>query len=104
MEAHPDKISFCKHCGDFFACSDSSIRLYDSRPHECRNVSPAIAEMKRRETERVHAEREERLKRCLKTNEAIGKSFARIIKEMYPDSSKRGSRQQNRLKKPRLRR
>jgi len=104
MEAHPDKISFCRHCGDFFARSDSLIRHYDSRPHECRNVSPAMAETKRRETERIHAECEERLERCLRTNEDIGRPFTQIIKKMYPDSSKRGSRQQNRLKEPRLRR
>jgi len=104
MEAHPNKISFCRHCGDFFARSDSLIRHYDRRPHECRNVSPAMAETKRRETERVHAECEERLERCLRTNEDIGRPFAQIIKRMYPDSSKRGSRQQNRLKEPRLKR
>ena len=104
MEAHPDKISFCEHCGDFFARSDSLIRHYDRRPQECRNASPAMAGIKRRETERVHADCEEKLKCSLKTNEDIGKPFAQIIKEMYPESSKRGSRQQNRLKEPRWRR
>jgi hypothetical protein len=104
MEAHPNEISFCKYCGDFFARIDSLSRHCYSRPQECRNVSPAKAEMKRRETERVHAECEERLKRCLKTNEDIGKPFAQIIKEMYPKSSKKGSRQQNRLKEARSRR
>jgi len=104
VEAHPDKISFCKHCGDFFARRDSLIRHNNSRPQECRNVSPAVAEMKRQETEKVHAECEERLKRCLEMNEEIGKPFAQIIKEMYPKSSKRSSTQQNCLKEPGLRR
>ncbi|KAH9956447.1 hypothetical protein BC827DRAFT_1378610 [Russula dissimulans] len=104
VEAHRDKISFCEYCGDLFACSDSLTRYYDSRPQECRNVSPAKVETERRETERVHAACEERLERCLKTNEDIGKAFAQIIKEMYPESSKTGSRQQNRLKEPRSRR
>ncbi|KAH9959462.1 hypothetical protein BC827DRAFT_1213847, partial [Russula dissimulans] len=64
MEAHPEKISFCKYCGDFFARIDSLSRHHHSRPQECHNVSPAKAEMKRRETERVHAECEARLERC----------------------------------------
>jgi len=52
---------------------------------------------------RLRREFEERLDRCLKSNEEIGRPFARIIREMYPNSSKRGSRQQNRHKERRLR-
>jgi len=103
MEAHPASISFCDHCGDFFARRDSLKRHYKSRPIECRDVTPAVAETKRRETVRVHGEFEERLDRCLKSNEEIGRPFARIIREMYPNSSKRGSRQQNRRQKRRSR-
>ena len=32
MEAHPASISFCEHCGDFFARRDSLKRHYKSRP------------------------------------------------------------------------
>jgi hypothetical protein len=97
MEAHPVEISFCGHCGDFFARNDSLNRHYQKQPLECRNASLVTAETKRRETERVHREFEERLERCLETDEEIGRPFAQIIKEMYPNSAKRGSRQQSRL-------
>jgi hypothetical protein len=98
MEAHPLKILFCRYCGDFFARPDSLERHQKNRPPECFDVTPAEAETKSRETMRVHEVFKERLERCLKTNEEIGTPFAQIIKEMYPKSSKRGSRQQSRLK------
>jgi len=101
MEAHPARISFCDHCGDFFARRDSLKRHCETRPSECRAVSLIMAEIKRRETTKVHDEFKARLKRCLKKEEDIGRPFAQIIKEMYPKSSKRGSRQQNRLQKVR---
>ena len=101
MEAHPVRISFCDHCGDGFARRDSLKRHCETRPSECRVVSPIMAEVKRRETTKVHDEFKARLKRCLKKEEDIGRPFAQIIKEMYPKSSKRGSRQQNRLEKGR---
>jgi len=101
MEAHPARISFCDHCGDFFARRDSLKRHCETRPSECRVVSPIMAEIKRRETTKVHDEFKARLKRCLKKEEDIGRPFAQIIREMYPKSSKRGSRQQNRLEKGR---
>jgi len=103
MEAHPVRISFCDHCGDFFARGDSLKRHCKSRPQECREVGPVMAETKRRETKKAHKDFKERLKRCLYSGEGIGRDFAQIIKEMYPTSSKRGSRQQNRLQKPRSR-
>jgi hypothetical protein len=96
-EAHPCRLSFCDFCGDFFARSDSLKRHRESRPAECLSVSPEEALAKRRATERAHCEFEERLKRCLKTGEDIGRPFSQIIMEMFPESSKRGSRQQNRL-------
>jgi hypothetical protein len=96
-EAHPRKLSFCEFCGDFFARSDSLKRHRESRPPECLSVSPEEALAKRRATERAHREFEERLEHCLKTGEDIGDPFSQIIMEMFPDSSKRGSRQQNRL-------
>ncbi|KAH9955145.1 hypothetical protein BC827DRAFT_1238454, partial [Russula dissimulans] len=92
-ETHPASISFCEHCGDFFARPDSLKRHRKTRPPECYDVSPAKAETKRQETERVLGEFNERLMYCLKNDEDIGKRFADIIKEMYPGSSKKGSRQ-----------
>jgi hypothetical protein len=56
VEAHPLKISFCEHCGDFFARGDSLERHYKKHPAECLRVTPAKAALKRTETESVHAE------------------------------------------------
>ncbi|KAH9958564.1 hypothetical protein BC827DRAFT_1218860 [Russula dissimulans] len=83
-ETHPDDISFCVHCGDFFARPDLLRRHYKKQPPECHDVRPAKAETKRQETERVLREFQERLVYCLKTDEDIGKPFAEIVKEMYP--------------------
>ncbi len=100
-EAHPLKIMFCEHCGDYFARMDSLKRHQASRPPECLSVNPIEAEAKRRETNKVYEAYKEKLEECLKNDEEIGNPFAQIIKEMFPNSSKRGSRQQNRLKAPR---
>ncbi|KAH9985186.1 hypothetical protein BJV74DRAFT_847286 [Russula compacta] len=100
MEAHPLKISFCDHCGDFFARRDSLERHCKNRPPECLEVGLEKAEAKRRETETVHREFQARLESCLKTGGEIGMPFSQIIKKMYPKSSKRGSRQQSRLQEP----
>ncbi|KAI0284923.1 hypothetical protein BC826DRAFT_1053205, partial [Russula brevipes] len=45
----------------------------------------------------VHMMFMERLEHCLKTNEDIGVPFSQIIVMIFPESSKRGSRQQSRL-------
>ncbi|KAH9993485.1 hypothetical protein BJV74DRAFT_833033 [Russula compacta] len=103
MEAHPLEISFCKRCGDFFARRDSLERHCKSRPPGCLNVSPDQAQVKRRETARAHQEFQEKLEECLKSGEDIGLPFAQIVKKMYPTSTKRGSRQQNRLREPKKR-
>jgi len=96
-EAHPSKVWFCEFCGDFFARIDSLKRHRKDRPAECLSVSPDEALAKRRATEEAHREFQARLTRCLKTGEDIGDPFSQIIIDMFPDSSKRGSRQQNRL-------
>ncbi|KAH9955140.1 hypothetical protein BC827DRAFT_1238416, partial [Russula dissimulans] len=96
-ETHPASISFCEHCGDFFARPESLERHRKTRPPECYDVSPAKAETKRQETERVLREFNERLMYCLKNDEDIGKRFADVIKEMYPGSSKKKRRQQSGL-------
>jgi hypothetical protein len=96
-EAHPSKISFCSHCGDFFARGDALKRHHDKPPGECVKAVADKADLKRRETVRAHKAFEERLARWLKTGEEIGLPFAHLIKEMFPNSSKKGSKQQSRL-------
>ncbi|KAH9960862.1 hypothetical protein BC827DRAFT_1155603 [Russula dissimulans] len=49
MEANPASISFCDHCGDLLARSDSLERYYKIHPAECRDVAPVMAETKRRQ-------------------------------------------------------
>jgi hypothetical protein len=88
-EAHPISITFCNYCGDFFARTDSLKRHVDQRPAERLEVRPEKAEEKRRETERVHRDFMERVERSLTTGEEIGPPFAHIIKQMYPESSKK---------------
>jgi hypothetical protein len=92
METHPLKISFCDHCGDFFARGDSLARHRNNPPAECDSVSPAKAAEKRRVTQDAHGEFIKRLERCLRTGEDIGKPFSQIIKEKYPQSSKKCKR------------
>jgi hypothetical protein len=96
-EAHPTKITFCNHCGDFFARGDALKRHYDKRPGECIDVTADVADRKRIETNRVHKEFEARLELHLRTGKDLGKSFSCIIKAMFPESSKKGSREQSRL-------
>jgi len=99
MEAHPFELLFCDHCGDFFARKDALDRHRRSRPEACVDFDPkpAMALLKRRVTEIVHEMFMERLEHCLKTNEDIGEPFSQIIKAIFLESSKRGSRQQSRL-------
>ena len=101
-EAHPLKLVFCKHCGDFFARTDSLKRHQTNRPPECLSVTPTDAEAKRVETKKVYEAFKEKLGECLKDDGVIKTPFTQIIKEMFPKSSKRGSRQQSRLKVPRV--
>ena len=96
-EAHPYKLYFCGWCGDFFARIDSLKRHRESPPPECLCVSPEEALAKRRATERAHRDFLEKLERFFETGEDIGDLFSQVIIDMFPESSKRGSRQQNRL-------
>lgn len=88
-EAHPLEITFCERCGDFFARSDSLGRHLERPPGECLEVTPEKAEEKRRETEREHGDFIGRVERSLTTGEEIGTPFAQIIKQKYPESSKK---------------
>jgi len=97
-EGHLEAIVFCKFCGDFFGRPDSRDRHEDKRPSPCRRVSPAKAEEKRKKTLEVYEEYKTEMETYLKFGGEIGENFSKRIKKLYPDSSKRGSRQQSRLK------
>ena len=99
-EAHPLKIFFCNRCGDFFARRDSLRRHGKNPPLECLGIASREAEDKRNETQRRHEEFKKSLGHYLETTEGTWTPFSQIIKEKYPDSSKRGSRQQSRLQIP----
>jgi hypothetical protein len=102
-EAHPQEIWFCQHCGDFFARKDSLKRHQERRPSECYNVTPAEAEAKHTVVKKVHDAFEGQLEKYLRTNEGTWTPFSQMIKELFPNAStsKRGSRQQCRIKEPR---
>ncbi|KAI9513173.1 hypothetical protein F5148DRAFT_1156645 [Russula earlei] len=98
-EAHPRTISFCDSCGDYFARGDSLIRHRKNPPPECLDVSPDVAENKRTATRKAHEDFGEDLDGFLNSDGEVRglRPFSEKIKEMYPKSSKRGSRQQSRL-------
>jgi hypothetical protein len=101
-EAHPLKIRFCPHCGDFFARTDALKRHKENRPSECLKANPAEAEAKRTAVKKVHDDFKEKLEAHLMTNEGTLAPFSPMIKELFPNAStsKRGSRQQCRIKRP----
>ena len=88
-EAHPLEIHFCDPCGDFFARQDSLKRHLQKPPPECTKVTPVKAAEKRSVTRQEHRAFIQQLERGLMTGEDIGKPFCQIIKEKYPESSKK---------------
>ncbi len=84
-EAHPLVIHFCNLCGNFFARPDALGRHRRDRPPECRKVTLEMAAQKHRETEEAHEE----FIRRLNSGQDIGKPFSEIIKEKFPESSKK---------------
>jgi hypothetical protein len=88
-ETHPLVIHFCDRCGDFFARPDSLVRHGKQRLPKCHRVTPEMAAQKRRATEEAHEEFIRKLEYGLKTGRDIGKPFSRIIKDKYPESSKK---------------
>jgi hypothetical protein len=99
-DKHPWTIHFCRHCGDFFARSDARKRHEAHRPPECRTANAADAEAKRTGTEEVHAQFRLQLRESLLNGEATVMDFSLVIKGLYPNTSKRGSRMQTRRKAP----
>ena len=96
-KADPWSSPFCARRGDFFARSDSLWRDRNNPPSVCIEVTPDETELKRRETNRVHEEFKEWEKHCPETGEDLGTPFSHIIKHMFPESSKKRSREQCRL-------
>jgi hypothetical protein len=88
-ETHPLEIHFCGDCGDYFARLDSLKRHRNLPPPECRKVTPERAAEKRRVTEEEHGVFIQWLEHCLMTGEDLGRPFSQIIKERYPESSKK---------------
>jgi len=97
-EAHPETYVDCRFCGDFFARPDACKRHEEKPPTACTIVSPAEAEQKRRVTLEVFEGYQRELDAHLRFGGTLGESFVQRIMKLYPKSSKRGSRQQNRLK------
>ena len=91
-EAHPLTIYFCEYCGDYFARSDARDRHRNKRPPQCQGTHTE-ADEKRRTTQREHDKFIRRLEEYLTTGEnSVGMSFSKIIKDLYPDSSKKRTR------------
>jgi hypothetical protein len=88
-ELHPLRLLFCNHCGDFFARGDSLERHSHNRASECRDILQHEAEAKRNETISIHREFLNSTKAYLKTNQGTWSPFAQVVKERYPNSSKR---------------
>jgi len=97
-EAHPETYVDCRFCGDFFARPDACKRHEEKPPTACTIVSPAEAEEKRRVTLEVFGGYQRELDAHLRFGGTLGEPFVQRIMNLYPKSSKRGSRQQNRLK------
>ena len=98
-EAHPTDLEFCRYCGDFFSRPEARDRHEEKRPKQCFNVSAERAEEKRLVTLREHEGYKIELEAFLTFGVKMGELFCHRIKRLFPDSSKRGSRQQNRLQK-----
>ena len=100
-EMHPLTIYFCEYCGDYFGRSDACRRHREKRPPQCLGVTRKIADAKIRVTEREHDAFIARIEEYLITGEeGVGKPFSDIIKDLFPESSKkrtRGSRGWNRV-------
>ena len=100
-EAHPLDIHFCKYCRDFFARTDSLKRHQTSRPPECLSATLTEADVKRQATNKAYETFKSKLEGFLRGEGEAGTPFGQIIKDLLPSTSKRGSRQQSRLKAPR---
>ena len=87
-EPHPLILFFCDHCGDFFARGDS-LERHSNNPGECQDLSHQDAEAKRNETRAIHEEFLSNTIAYLETKQGTWTPFAQVIKEKYPNSSKR---------------
>jgi hypothetical protein len=99
-EAHPFEIAFCDFCGDFFARSDSLRRHQNNRPPGCKSPTQETkeeakkrcekAKKKRTETQIAHGDFLRGLEEWLKPGNLKNfVPFSKIIKDKYPESSKK---------------
>ena len=91
-EVHPLKIYLCDDCGDYFGRIDSLKRHHEHQPAKCVDVPPEKASEKCRMTQDAHDKFIARLEGCVGTCKDIGMPFSQIIKNMYPESSKKRKR------------
>ena len=90
-ETHPLELHFCGYCGDYFARQDS-LKRHRERPANACPIKRQDAEKKLRVTQEEHRSFIQRLEDCLTTGEDIGRPFSQIIKDRYPQSSKKSTR------------
>ena len=98
-EAHPEAVPFGRFCGNHFGRPDAQDRHDDDETKGCHSVSPAKAEEKRRVTSQLFEEHQREVDEYPRVGGKAVEPFAQKIMRLYPESSKRGSRSQNRLKK-----
>jgi hypothetical protein len=93
-EAHPLQIVFCSRCGDFFTRRDVLERHRINRASECSGISQDNVDTKCNETRQVHQRYKLKMKDYLRTNQMQEKwrCFADVMKDRYPDSSKKRRR------------
>ena len=97
-EAHPVSVKHCRFCADFFGRGEACQRHEKMPPANCIILSPAEAEVKRRVTKQVLEGFERDLIAHLRFGTPLGEPFVQRMRRFFPKSSKRGSREQNRLK------
>ena len=97
-EVHPVSLDFCRFCGVFFARSDAWERHEEKPPETCTVVSPAEVEVKRGMALEVLEGFERDLDAHLRFGRDLGEPLVQRLMRLFPNSSKRGGREQNRLK------
>ena len=85
----PTGNSFLQSLATSFAHLNSLKQHQNLPPTDCLKVTPEKSAEKRRVTQEEHRVFIQWLEHRLMTDEDIGRSFSQIIKERYPESSKK---------------
>ncbi|KAI0271937.1 hypothetical protein BGY98DRAFT_936904 [Russula aff. rugulosa BPL654] len=88
----PTSNPFLQSLWRLLRAGDSLIRHNKKPPAECRKATPVVAAEKRRVTQEAHRAFILRLKHGLLTSEDIERGFSEVIKDRYPESSKKKKR------------